>query len=159
VIEIRRAETSADIAQVKALWTEYWEMLGLPLSFQNFGEQLEGLPGEFAPPKGLLLLAYDEGFPAGTVAVRPIDEGSCEAKRLYVVPGFRGQGLGRKLLKTAIEMANKSGYTAMFGDTLPTMTEAAALYESLGFERIGPYSADPTPDAIYLRLALTNGKA
>ena len=92
---------------VRALWIEYWEALGLPLSFQGFGEQLRRLPGEFAGPGGLLLLAFQDTDWAGTVAVRPLRAGACEAKRLYVPARFRGQGLGRRLLLAAIDEARK----------------------------------------------------
>jgi len=152
--EIRRAVTEEDIAQVRLLWTEYWETLGLPLEFQGFGAQLQRLPGEFAGPCGLLLLAFEDCVAAGTIAVRPLRAEACEAKRLYVPPGFRGKGLGKKLLSTAIEEARSLGYKTVYADTLPTLLEAARLYEQFAFERVEAYSADPTPGAIYLRLAL-----
>jgi GNAT superfamily N-acetyltransferase len=133
---------------------EYWETIGLSYSFQGFGEQLQRLPGEFAAPAGLLLLALRNGEAAGTIAVRPLREDACEAKRLYVPARFRGEGLGRRLLQEAIEQAGAAGYQAMYGDTLPSMTEAARLYETLGFERVDAYTEDPTPGAIYLKLVL-----
>jgi len=139
---------------VRNLWTEYWETLELPLTFQGFGEQLLGLPGEFAPPAGLLLLAMNGKDAAGTIAFRPLNRESCEAKRLYVRARFRGAGLGRKLLAAAIENARGAGYKTMYGDTLITMHQAAQLYESIGFVRVDAYSPDPTPGAIYLKLAL-----
>ncbi len=159
MIEIRRAETQEDIAEVRALWTEYWETLGLPLSFQGFGEQLRRLPGEFASPVGLLLLAFHDSEVAGTVAVRPILPGACEAKRLYIPARFRGQGLGRKLLLAAISGARQIGYSAMYADTLPGMLAALGLYEDLGFERVDAYSDNPTPGAIYVRLVFQHGAA
>jgi putative acetyltransferase len=154
VIEIRRAETEEDIAEVRGLWTEYWETLGFPFTFQGFGEQLSALPGEFSGPSGLLLLALLDSQPAGTVAVRPLREDACEVKRLYVPQRWRGEGLGRKLMLSAMEDARKRGCKVMYCDTLPTMGEAARLYESLGFERVEAYSEHPTPGAIYLRLVL-----
>jgi GNAT superfamily N-acetyltransferase len=152
--EIRRAETAEDIAQVRTLWTEYWETLGLPLDFQGFGAQLQRLPGEFAAPAGLLLLAFEDFMVAGTIAVRPLRADACEAKRLYVRPDFRGKGLGKKLLSRAIDSTRSIGYQTMYGDTLPSLREAVQLYEQFAFERVEAYSADPTPGAIYLRLEL-----
>jgi GNAT superfamily N-acetyltransferase len=152
--EIRRAVTEDDIAQVRALWTEYWEMMGLPLEFQGFGAQLQRLPGEFAAPLGLLLLAFEDSVAAGTIAVRPLREEACEAKRLYVPARFRGKGLGKRLLSAAIESAREMGYRTLFGDTLPRMHEAVSLYDQFAFERVEAYSDDPTPGAIYLRLVL-----
>jgi GNAT superfamily N-acetyltransferase len=152
--EIRHATTEEDISQVRALWTEYWETLGLPLDFQGFGAQLPRLPGEFAAPSGMLLLAFENSATAGTIAVRPLRADACEAKRLYVPPRFRGKGLGKKLLSTVIEQARSIGYKTMYADNLPTLREAVRLYEQFAFERVEAYSSDPTPGAIYLRLAL-----
>jgi GNAT superfamily N-acetyltransferase len=152
--EIRPAVTEEDIAQVRALWTEYWGTLGLPLEFQGFGAQLQRLPGEFAAPSGLLLLAFEDTVAAGTIAVRRLGVEACEAKRLYVPPRFRGKGLGKRLLSAAIERAREVGYKTLFGDTLPGMHEAVHLYDQFAFERVEAYSDDPTPGAIYLRLVL-----
>ncbi len=139
---------------MRALWMEYWEVLGLPLEFQGFGAQVQRLPGEFAEPSGLLLLAFEDSVAAGTIAVRPLPAEACEAKRLYVPPRFRGKGLGKKLLSSAIENARSLGYQTLFGDTLPGMQEALSLYRQFAFERVEAYSDDPTPEAIYLRLVL-----
>ncbi len=154
MLEIRRAETEDDLAKVRTLWTEYWESLGLPLTFQGFGSQLQRLPGEFAAPCGLLLLAISNSGPAGTIAMRPMMVDECEVKRLYVPPRFRGEGLGKRLLLAAIEEARQMGYKAMFCDTLTGMQQAARLYEAMGFERVAAYSSDPTPGAIYFKLVL-----
>ena len=154
MIEIRRAETEEEIAEVRVLWPEYWESLGLPLNFQGFGEQLRSLPGEF-----VLLIARQESEVAGTVALRPLRAGACEVKRLYVPDRFRGHGLGRKLLQAAIEDPRQTGYSEMYCDTLLDMQEAAKLYDSSGFTRVEPYSNHPTPGALYFRLVLGNGAA
>lgn len=151
---IKRAETEYEITQVRELWAEYWTSIGLPLEFQGFGEQIKTLPGEFT-----LLIAQQDGEPAGTIALRPLGANACEVKRLYVVPRFRGQGLGPKLLAAVVKDARQSGYTEMYCDTLPTMQTAAKLYETFGFVRVGPYSDHPTPDALYFRLDLTHGAA
>ncbi len=152
--EIRRAVSEGEIAQVRALWAEYWEILGLPLDFQGFGAQLQRLPGEFAAPSGLLLLAFEDSEAVGTIAIRPLRIDACEAKRLYVPPRFRHQGLGKRLLAAAIENAREMGYRMMYGDTLPGMAEALKLYDQFGFARVEAYSPQPTPGAIYLRLVL-----
>lgn len=154
MIAIRLADTTEDVEKVRALWAEYWETIGLPLSFQGFGEQLSRLPGEFT-----LLLAFQDDEPAGTIALRPLRVGVCEVKRLYVPARFRGHGLGRKLLQETVRLAREMGYAEMYCDTLQSMHEAARLYDSAGFARVEPYSEDPTPGAIYFRLVLKNGKA
>jgi putative acetyltransferase len=122
--------------------------------FQNFGEELAGLPGEYAPPRGRLALLLIGGAPAGCVALRPFDADRCEAKRLYVRPQFRGSGAGRVLLDWVIAEARRAGYRELVGDTMPAMTRALEMYDRLGFERTAPYSAHPTPGAIFLRLKL-----
>jgi len=154
-MDIRLAESPGEIALVGQLWREYWDSLSLPMDFQGFGDELEGLPGAYAADGGALLLARDENEPAGTIAIRRLDRNSGEVKRLYLRPGFRGHGLGRRLLEAVIERAaNIARYDCLYADTLPSMTEALALYQRVGFERVDAYSPTPTPDAIYLRLKL-----
>jgi putative acetyltransferase len=143
-----------DIDVIRDLWQEYWDSFALPADFQNFAEERRQLPGVYAPPKGRLLLARVQGEAAGTVALRPLSEFSCEAKRLYVRPQYRGQGLGRALLDQLVKEARGAGYREMFGDTLKSMTSALQMYGQLGFFEVAPYSASPTPDAIFLKLPL-----
>jgi putative acetyltransferase len=154
VTEIRRVITEQEIALVRALWSEYWETLGLPLEFQGFAAQLQRLPGEFAGPAGLLMLAFSDSIAAGTIAVRPLRPDACEAKRLYVRPPFRAKGIGKKLLSSVIENARSMGYQTMYVDTLSTMHEAARLYQGFAFQRVEAYSPNPTPGAIYFRRVL-----
>jgi putative acetyltransferase len=140
-IEIREATAECDIAAVRSLWSEYWISLGFADDFQGFGEELRSLPGDYAPPRGLLLIASVGGAPAGALALRPLSEKTCEAKRLYVRPYFRGRNIGRALLERVIVSAR-------------SVTAALKPYAALGFQRAGPYSPSPTPSAIYLRLPL-----
>ena len=143
-----------DIPIVRSLWREYWASLGLGSDFQNFGEELRTLPGLYALPKGRLLLARVGGEVAGTAALRHLTDLSCEAKRLYVRPHFRGAGVGRPLLGTLIHEAREAAYKEMYGDTLESMTSALRMYRQSGFREVGPYSSDPTPGAVFLKLSL-----
>jgi putative acetyltransferase len=148
-------EIAADLDAVRALWTEYWASLGLPVRFQNFAAELQSLPGKYCEPRGALALAYIGEKPAGTVALRPLTESACEVKRLYVPPAFRGSGVGRALMRWIIQRAQDCGYTTMYGDTLPSMSDALRMYRDIGFVLIDrPYSDTPTPGAIYLELKL-----
>jgi GNAT superfamily N-acetyltransferase len=124
------------------------------MQFQGFGEELKHLPGEYAPPRGLILLAFLGQTAAGAIALRPLGETTCEAKRLYVRPQYRRRKLGGLLLSHAIQSAHAMGYSVLYGDTLPSMKDARALYARFGFQETGPYSNHPTPGAMYLKLPL-----
>jgi putative acetyltransferase len=143
-----------DIPIIRELWQEYWRSVGLAPGFQNFADEVESLPGEYTPPSGRLLLARVGGREVGTAAFRRLNDRACEAKRLYVRPEFRERGIAKALLRELIDQARRAGYRDMFGDTLKSMTPALKMYQDIGFTEIGPYSSNPTPGAIFLRLAL-----
>lgn len=144
------------VAIVKALFREYAESLGIDLEFQGFAEELAHLPGNYAPPKGRLLLATLDGEPAGCVALRPLELDICEMKRLYLRPAFRTHGLARVLACRIIEEARSAGYRRMRLDTLPSMYAARRLYTELGFRPIAPYYPNPIPGTAFLELDLSS---
>ena len=148
--------TSLDqIAKARQLFREYSAWLGIDLCFQNFEKELAELPGDYVPPNGRLLLAYDNGELVGCVALRKIGDGSCEMKRLFVRDRFRGKGIGRLLIETIIRNAKEIGYERMLLDTLPPrMNDAIALYRSIGFKEIAAYYDNPVPGAIFMELKL-----
>lgn len=148
-------ESAVQLAQVTALFEEYWNSFGFTPCFQNFGEEVAGLPGAYLPPGGRLALATIDGEPAGCIAFKRFDADRCEVKRLYVRPAFRGHRLGRALIDWAIAEARAAGYREMLGDTMPVMQQALEMYLRMGFETTGPYAEHPTPGAIFLRLPLT----
>ena len=151
---IEHAHGLEDVAAVRGLFLEYREALGVDLCFQGFDDELDGLPGDYAPPRGRLLLARASGEAVACVALRPLGTGTCEMKRLYVRPSQRGAGLGRALAEAVIDEARRAGYERMRLDTLPSMTEAAVLYEGLGFRDIEPYYDNPVAGARFLQLEL-----
>ncbi len=157
-IQLLHAEAAAHLGAVRQLFVEYAGTLNVDLCFQNFDAELAGLPGDYAPPGGALLLALVDGEPAGCVAMRPLPEAdhtnACEMKRLYVRRAFRRFGLGRLLTQQLMDLATQSGHSCMLLDTLDDMEVARGLYTSLGFEEIPPYYFNPVPGAHYLKVEL-----
>jgi len=152
--EIRWAMIPGDLLAVRSLFQEYADSLDFELDFQDFREEMETLPGKYAPPLGSILLARENGETVGCVAVRPLGEDICEMNRLYVRPAYRGKRLGRELALAIIEEAKRLGYKAMRLDTVVAMKEASALYRTLGFQTIYAYCYNPLPDAMYFELKL-----
>ncbi|MGJ7498411.1 GNAT family N-acetyltransferase [Variovorax sp. RT4R15] len=169
-----------ELDAARAVFRDYAETLDIDLCFQNFEEELAGLPGDYAEPRGFLLLALvdatdanaqqttgaplltrGDGRPAhvaGCGALRPLDTAdypnAAEMKRLYVRPGFRGLGLGRQIAEALLDAARSAGYTCVLLDTLDDMESARALYEDLGFEDVPPYYHNPIAGAHYLKVDL-----
>ena len=150
-----QAEFPAQIDQVRELFLEYEQSLGVKLCFQNFEQELAGLPGHYAPPDGRLSLAEYEGKLAGCVALRKWEAGICEMKRLYLRPSFRGKGLGRTIAEKIIAEARNIGYQCIRLDTIePIMKDAVEMYRKLGFREIAPYRSNPIAGAMYMELQL-----
>ncbi len=146
------------VEHARTLFTEYLAALPHNLSYQHFDEELQSLPGKYASPNGRLLVAFNKEQPAGCVAIRPIDDNACEMKRLWVRPAFRRSGLGKLLVKTAVDHAESIGYHTMRLDTVTDMTAAVALYRSLGFVETTAFTYNPFPDAIYMEKPLSVDK-
>lgn len=152
---IEPATTPAQIETARRLFRTYADWLAVDLCYQNFDEELRTLPGAYAPPAGRLLLARVAGEFAGCVALRPLEPGISEMKRLWVEPGFGGRGLGRALVERVLAEAQSIGYGAVRLDTLPDRLKAAQhLYQSLGFQEIPAYYANPTAGVMMMELRL-----
>jgi putative acetyltransferase len=154
MIDLARAR----IADARQLIAEYVASLPVDISYESVDRELAELPGAYAPPAGDLLIASVDGVPAGCIALRPIDGDTCEMKRFYVAPAYRGQGVGRRLAEAIVAAASRIGYRRMRLDTHPTMTAAIALYVSLGFRPIEPYRSIPHRENLFMELELDRSR-
>jgi putative acetyltransferase len=153
--DVLQAESPGQIAAVRELFLEYANSLNFSLCFQSFETELAGLPGDYSPPEGRLLLSAQGSQYAGCVALHKLEDGICEMKRLYVRPQFRGKGLGRILAERVVADAREIGYKRLRLDTVePTMRDAVAMYRKMGFREIAPYRANPIEGALYMELEL-----
>lgn len=146
-MKIIEVQTPVEMEQIKELFREYYRFLarehGLDISYQGIEDELASLPGKYATPEGRLILAFEANQSVGCAALRPIDERICELKRMYVLPQYRGQDVGKMLAQRLIEEARQVGYHLMRLDTGNFLTSAIKLYESLGFKQIEPYNEVP----------------
>jgi N-acetylglutamate synthase-like GNAT family acetyltransferase len=151
---IIRAARDADIPACRELFLEYERSIGVSLCFQGFERELATLPGDYVPPRGGLWIVEAEGALAGCVALRPIDAGAAEMKRLYVRSEFRGRQLGLALARHVIATSRALGYRTLKLDTLPSMSDAQRLYARLGFVDTAPYNDNPVAGVRFMALAL-----
>lgn len=155
MMKIALATSAKHIDDARALFRDYETWLGMSLCFQSFEEEVAGLPGRYAPPSGRLYLAYVDDVPSGCVALRGIEPGVCEMKRLFLRESARGLGLGVKLIERMIADAREIGYSRMRLDTYPPkMGKAVSLYEAHGFYEIPAYYDNPHAGVLYMEKTL-----
>lgn len=155
MIEIVQASTLQHIDDARTLFRDYETWFGISLCFQNFDDEVANLPGKYAPPKGRLYLAYDGDEPLGCIALRNLEEGICEMKRLFVRDAGRGRGIGKMLIETILNDAKAIGYERMRLDTYPPkMGKAVSLYEAYGFYEIPAYYNNPHDTVLYMEKRL-----
>ncbi len=154
MIDILSVATPTDMQAIRDLFREYERFLQVDLCFQQFEEELAGLPGKYAPPRGALLLAVKGDQAIGCVAMRPLEAAVCEMKRLYVRPAYLGLGVGRQLAVAVIVCAQEAGYASMRLDTLEKLKPALALYQNLGFVQRPAYYDNPLSGVVYMERKL-----
>lgn len=158
-VTLLNPSSAAEMESVREIFREYAGTLDVDLAFQDFEAELAQLPGDYAAPRGHLLLAVVEGAIAGCCALRPLDAAdypnASEMKRLYVRKAFRGFGLGRELAEAMLDQARRAGYACVLLDTLDGMESARALYTDLGFEEIPPYYHNPIAGSHYLKVDIS----
>ncbi len=153
--ELIRAHSEKDLAEVAELFREYAEWLAIEMSSSKIEKTISEFPGQYGPPDGCLLLARQDGRPAGCVALRRFDDDMCEMKRLHVRPAYRGRSIGKALAAEIIDEARRLGYRKMRLDSIvDRMTEAVSLYRSLGFREIPPYGDHPEGCTLFMELDL-----
>ncbi len=154
MINIVEVHNGRNLQYIRQLFKEYANSLKISLDFQDFDQELAGLPGAYMSPDGCLLLADWDKQVAGCVALRKLCDNICEMKRLYIRPQFRGLGIGKSLAETVIKQAVVMGYSRMRLDTLPTMEAARAMYSSLGFKEVNAYCYNPIEGTVFMELQL-----
>ena len=157
-IRLVEAVGPEDLGHARSLFRTYADefagSIAEILCHQGFEAEVAGLPGRYAPPSGCLILAMEGQAPAGCVALRDLGEGTCEMKRLFVTPGYRGQGTGRLLVEEVVRRAEQMGYRRMVLDSLPEMTGALALYQQFGFVESAPYWGHPADHPVFMERTL-----
>ena len=153
LVEIQ--EECAELQAFRDLLVEYQSFLGVDLCFQQFEKELKDPLGKYTPPRGIVLLGYQDGPICACGALQDLGENICEIKRIYVKPDFRRQGIARSISEYLLARATEIGYEKARLDTLRRLTGAVPLYQSLGFTEIAPYNFNPEEDIVYMELALT----
>ncbi|HTX18507.1 MAG TPA: GNAT family N-acetyltransferase [Bacteroidota bacterium] len=154
MVDIIRASTPEEYETAGKLFFEYANSINVSICFENLDKEVADLPGAYAEPSGRLLLAYSDNQLAGCCALKRVDDRACEMKRLFVRSEFRGKGIGKRLARALAEEAKKIGYADIRLDTLPSMTEAIALYRSIGFVPTTPFRQIPVEQALFMQASL-----
>ena len=150
----KRAESDADYQAFGALCRNYVDwcrdrysdipwLVEEVFGYQALDAELDQLSKKYGAPQGLTLLAYDGAILLGGGAFQRFGDGVCELKRVFVTDEAKGRGVGRKLTVALIDEARAAGCHTMLLDTGDRLTEARALYESLGFAYVDPYRVYP----------------
>jgi ribosomal protein S18 acetylase RimI-like enzyme len=159
MIQTSNAMTDQDYRHARSLIRQYETWLDIDLSFQGIDAELAGLEQVYGPPSGCMILALDGDDVVGCVGLRALGDGYCEMKRMFVLPGHQGKGIGSLLLTRFMEMADALGYRYVRLDTIPRLQEALRLYRRAGFKEIAAYYHNPDPDAVYMQLAVAEWMA
>ncbi|OZI74815.1 GNAT family N-acetyltransferase [Bordetella genomosp. 12] len=150
MFQIQGARFPQDRDALIAIIREYISSTRVSLEYQHYEEERDGLPGKYAAPRGLMLLAWNAGVVVGCGGFREVDATTCEMKRVYVRPEARGRQLGRQLMERLLQEARAAGYRRICLDVLPEFLAAQYLYESLGFRETKPVTQNPVPGSRFL---------
>ena len=128
-----RTATNADQGEVWALISGVLARYGITTDPNTTDADLVDLEANYSGQNGCLFALLDRTKLIGTVAIRLESDFNCELCRMYLLPQYRRQGLGRLLLDTAEKEAKLRGFTEMHLKTAAVLVEAIQLYESVGF--------------------------
>ncbi len=152
IIEVNSIEL---IEETKKLFREYEKWLNVSLCFQGFEEEVNTLPGKYGSPEGKLYIVKSDNKFSGCIALRKLEDGICEMKRLYLQPELRGKGIGNELVSKIIHDAKDLGYKKMRLDTIKEkMPNAVRMYEKYGFVKTEKYYDNPNPHTLFMELDL-----
>jgi GNAT superfamily N-acetyltransferase len=154
-VEIREVESAHEIAEVRKLVRAHGDARRDVPGVEYVYADAERMPGPYVPPDGGIWLALTGDIGIGCVALRPMEPGVAEVKRMFVDAGWRGRGIGRALLEALITGARARGYHLLRLGTLDDMHAAQRLYDSLGFTPVDRYRADELIDTRFYELRLT----
>ena len=154
MIEYILAENIDAYEKAKQLFQEYADYINIDLKFQKFDEELENLPVMYGAQNGGIILCKQDVRYIGCIAIRKIDDDTCELKRMYVRSTYREKGVGKNLLLNAIKLAQQLNYKKVRLDTLDYMTPAIRLYEECGFRKTAPYYHNPNTTAVFFEKSL-----
>ncbi len=147
------------LSETKKLLAEYgnymFTELGLVAGKENFFKELEYFPGSsYLPPLGLFVIVKAGDAWIGCVGIRNFNGDSCEMKRMYIRPAFRGRRIGLAMCQFVIKWSCKSGYRRILLDSNVEMKEAVALYRHCGFKEIEPYCINENNNPVFMEYVL-----
>jgi GNAT superfamily N-acetyltransferase len=155
MIKISIARAPTDYQAARAIIRRYESWLGMDLSFQGFDAEMNSLPSVYGPPRGAMIIAYQNKRPIGCVGLRDLGGSCCELKRMFVFPEYRTRGVGSMLFERFMRVADELGYHAVRLDTLKRLVKALRLYRKAGFAEIPGYRYNPDPEAVFMQLEIS----
>ena len=153
-ITIHVCKSLEDFNIAKSITKDYIEWLGMNLDFQNIDKEFKVFETMYGNPDGCFIYATVEGEVFGGVAIRKLEPGICEMKRLFVYDTFQRRGFGRVLCDKIISISRELGYQKMRLDTVSKLESAIVLYEKIGFYKIEAYYENPDLTVRYMEMEL-----
>lgn len=143
---IRRA-LPEDHAAVARELADYLAFIGDALDAEGLDHDIAHWQEEYDGRTGVLLVVADPaGEVVGTAAVRLLEPGLGELKRMWLRPPCQGRGLGRRLMDACLDEARRLGCRALRLDTQAKLEAAVRLYRAYGFSEVARYNDNHRAD-------------